>query len=1504
MADMQANGIKNALTKQGLDVDRWLPKFKEHGLEHEGALQHVQGDTTIYSKLESYVKHEWEKKALQKIFKVSIIGSEKSGKQEDIELVLKEQGLSTEYWLPKFRAKGIVSKAALQHAQMDDDLYSSLDEFVKYDWERKALQSILKVESKNQKKLERESKEKAKAQKKQKEEEGELEKKKQELVEKKEKAMSILKELEKARVEGKQRHDERVQKLEEEARSKLNISPESWVSRDKSLDELVDKLKAHHDMLGGALQTRQKWSDAEVLEKASGGRALQGVLLTKNFEDQLTERSSFLLKAPENVSLGRASQSVDRIKQFSRKHQEDVYKKTVDVLGHGVAVSSTIPVYGSVAISAGMSESTKTEEEHMKENHSEELYCSTVKHSSVQLATYSFKNCDLKLSDDAIGELEKLARLIRAGSSSVQTACETFFKKYGSHVNKGPVYFGGTYWWTCSSAGFRIQDKTEVKNLQSQAVSISGGVSVMGFGASTEVNIEKIKGEYSGKCSDTTLAHTHLTVNVNGGPVEVSDLSAWKVGLVSYNSTWKLADRGNRFIAVWDIIAMNYSDELGETIGVLRTAWEDMTGLIAEKDLQSASYIPERVLKQVTEWNDTSNLAPKTIEEYLEYLIEVKRDLIHSTGNPHAWLEEYLHQSSLQEFLVSVMDTYSDGRAKFLMQQVLEPLDLRRLTSRTFPDKERLSAWLYSSDVVNKPPGVVECSDFQTFNMCLIKIIEEMQIALHLGKSEKHRHEYSVKTATEVAKAVHSLRSHFKESIEDILITTFVFPFKDGDSEDPITLNPLTLEDMQILLEIIKEQREIFLQHTEEGNQLKTQACLLYIAVNMYYSNPEMWKGENELRQCLLHIKQKLGLQPQSNMQVSVAKLLEDYIKNDCLLTHFKENIESVMRSGQPLSQIGKVHVSSDLSLHHALSTKVCQVAETTHDQTKILQKNEKVHSLFKELNLCQYYPKKLRLQDALLVRSDTLRMSLNKVPITHSSQLSHLTLHKIMAYDYLCRSDLMYNCKDRSTKIHPVDNLLALLTCSDDILNQDLMDRLTKCQLAIPFVLPDPFTKQLTLPLWGMKSIIKKWKCFKIGEPEVEHEFPITRYPTPIISFIRIGKRQRRGVSKSKLLNEVISETHYDHFFHRDCGGGHFPLLMGEGLIDTCWYLPAGKPEDAFPNVITFLNLHGDARHYPEQSRFLTQISSMCFALLTEEEDRLQLDLASTTVLKDFTSESVPGGIVLLNDADDPPEKLISMLANSEVIDLPSINVHDAKMSIRTIIKEKLKLSTVNDFRSLEECATTLLNLNHGKLCVDESNDDFRRGKRLAESIIELVSSYKPNDYVPKVNKTKKLSDEGEKKECSVKEAMLPLQGEDMWQKWASLNKELHRQVFRGTVNVRQYTEDIMRERKNVRDDQLEYVFKLTPVMESFIVSLLSLEGEKNKTVRDYFLQCLKLALNDLSRDTISGLQQKYKAVRQALSEAQPKANNSDKTDSEVEPNLNTKVEAYKDQLKIFTNK
>ena len=536
----------------------------------------------------------------------------------------------------------------------------------------------------------------------------------------------------------------------------------------------------------------------------------------------------------------------------------------------------------------------------------------------------------------------------------------------------------------------------------------------------------------------------------------------------------------------------------------------------------------------------------------------------------------------------------------------------------------------------------------------------------------------------------------------------------------------------------------------------------------------------------------------------------------------------------------GKRSLQKDIAVAKQSNSKS---EASDHMIPNMSESNPAAYTLFLKLGLTDHYSKKLGLQDALCIRSEPIEMSLNESYPTEPKQLPFVALQKLMSFDCQCRSDLMEASRaakprDKLDRIHPVDNLLALIICSDHFLQQDLFSRLAKCQLAVPFILPDPFTKELLLPLWAMRSIKKEWKCIQTDQKVVEHASYIIKYRMPIVSSMRIGKYNKRGASKSIILNGVITES--QHFFHRDLPGGNLKHILGDGLVDMSWYLPAGKTRDVFPDAITFLNLHGDARSHPKQSKFLCQISSMLIILLTEEN--MEFDEHTLKTLKHFSSS---GKDIILLQYGPVPESLKKEPIAFTPIDMEELNAAGITVEIQQKICAKIFFSS---YKTIEECCSDLTPENG--IHVDESIKCFQKALKHANRLTRLVQE-----------------PEGESIKCNAKEEMLPLQGKDMWQAWSILNKELNRLEQRGNKDVNEYAAEIETKKKSIRDRQHQLVKALSPLMDGFMTSLLTLE---DRTERNFFLQCLILGLNSLSEYRISGLLTQYQATQEEISKLQ----------------------------------
>ena len=124
-------------------------------------------------------------------------------------------------------------------------------------------------------------------------------------------------------------------------------------------------------------------------------------------------------------------------------------------------------------------------------------------------------------------------------------------------------------------------------------------------------------------------------------------------------------------------------------------------------------------------------------------------------------------------------------------------------------------------------------------------------------------------------------------------------------------------------------------------------------------------------------------------------------------------------------------------------------------------------------------------------------------------------------------------------------------------------------------------------------------------------------------------------------------------------------------------------------------------------------------------------------------------------------------------------------------------------------------------KIQTDEDGEESKNGKELAEGVVQQITSHNAHEDMLK---------------------MLPLQGPDLWHKWATLDKESYRQLEK-------YTES---NKKAVRKKQVNFIMhSTTPVMKEFLSNLLNHSG----SVRLYFLHWLKMLLDDHSRKLLPRL-------------------------------------------------
>ena len=471
---------------------------------------------------------------------------------------------------------------------------------------------------------------------------------------------------------------------------------------------------------------------------------------------------------------------------------------------------------------------------------------------------------------------------------------------------------------------------------------------------------------------------------------------------------------------------------------------------------------------------------------------------------------------------------------------------------------------------------------------------------------------------------------------------------------------------------------------------------------------------------------------------------------------------------------------------------------------------------------------------------------------------LPYLILQKIMMFDEASRGNLYTGDNsagvlENLNEINPLDNYLTLLHCCNNFLTQDVLTRLSTCQLAIPFLLPNPNDGTITFLLWGMREIIRAWKSINSRGALVSNESRIVNCLAPIVSFYKMGKLQQ---SKSRIINEVISESGVNFFFNWDCEGGTSKYLFVDGMAELCCYLPSGRKDftDFYSDIIIFANLRGDAKKHVTQVNFMQKISYMSCILLQENH----LNDECLELLEKLKKS--PGGVILMfadlkKNQKIKNKKLYQKLSGMHIIELKEKNHAQIRSDIRKIIGEKLRSSSQMDYKRLNECMKTALSCG---ILTDEDDKEIKDGKKLAEAVMQhIMSNY-------------------------TKLEIFPLQGPDFWQKWATLDKESHRQ-HKGDTEAKM---------KAIRQIQLNLTVKPTPVMKTFLSNLLNHSGN----VRVYFVYWLKMFLDDRSRKVLPHLNDVYQNTRTKLQNA--KTENKKQPDCKIVTQLTRELKQQNAQL------
>uniref|UniRef100_A0A8C4XGW1 VLIG-type G domain-containing protein n=1 Tax=Erpetoichthys calabaricus TaxID=27687 RepID=A0A8C4XGW1_ERPCA len=1347
----------------------------------------------------------------------------------------KDVGLDPAYWLPKLKEKlGISSVHALPYVGRED--YEKLLPYCKADWEKRALKSVFNI----------------------KDDKSEVEKLQKERLEnarkRQEESRCMLTELRALYEQGKERSDHDVKAKKQKLQTELEIPPEYWSTSTDPLKAVIENMQKQLDCMESSLQKSENLSDREIVKNASGGLALEGIYKTDKLEDLMNKREQ-LIDLHQSFSLaGPQDTQVFEQVEVSSHESEATFGKLMEKMGRSIAAAVKGGGWG-FCLDARLQQKKSSEFSRARNSLTEKSYICTTKYNYIPLASCFINKSDLTLTKAALDELKRIEMLVmNTNDKELQLKeIQTFFDRFGSHANQGPLHFGGIYWWKASCEGFHSQETEEVRRIVSESLNTYIGASYSGFGlnvsAAGGIEMSSSEGSVTGKKKDILKSKIQLTVSKTGGPEAADQLLQWKTGLTSSSKTWSVIDRGQNLVPVWEIILSSHSTEFRnvqtvanclakgyKTYSGLRTS--DLTGAelgIVFKEVQE-------VLSTIKSWNASDP------EQHLIQLSELKSNLIDKTKSCKVWINECLSDPSLQNFLYSIVSTHktspnkNSAYIKSQMRLLLLP-DIEE--SESFLERVFIMTWLNESRRETKKEESVK----NVSQLC--KILQLAKMEIQNTSSLKDLQEVKVNLTSKIAFSVFMLCKHFREmkQMEELSLLLSIVTVV-GYSNTANTFNSLL--DYPEIIFLHDELNKVMEKYSSLRREsiLKSQAFVIITGLTV----------TNRFTRVTPEVKKKCLSFLESNLKdvllEDIRNLVQEFSEGLIVWKKLEDQLNSIVNGTYQKNTKDESAEYVRTKLGTVLKRRPCSNSERNESEPVMHPLTDSpCCNVIERLELKSFYPKKLTMSDVLLIDKFSLHKSqpssdhdvlfcfLQKLLMidykarhivfkttkaeTESSEINVQTTSAISLEDFLDDPDI-YNdntdCSVKPASLHFMDVQMAVYHCSDMFLWQYITSKLSICQYALPLLVPNLSTTKIELPIWSFRPLKRSWKCADTVSSTNASLKSITANicstPVPMVTFMRFG---RCTSSKSQMMNGLLNHQKHDTFYHRDCKGSSNESLLMDGVVEISWYCPAGNKDDQFNECIAFTNLRGDARKHDRQVQFLLKTSSINVVVLMEHH----LDSKCKEILTQLVQS---------------PNPLICLYADKTNI---------AKGNHETKVKLGLRNRNQSELiQEVAECIQGLLTKSDVKFSIEKGADVARRLHFLVdEDDKDCTATKKMAETAVKPLRDMSLSD--------AKEKFIPLQG-NLWHNWC----------------------DIEMEKNRLRKEQYKRAFPLNNVMREFIKNLNSQSTIRQK----FFLAWLGQILNDLTSRKLQTLNEKHSELCAKMEEQKQKRQNTDIIEKEIE--------------------
>ncbi|XP_009984214.1 PREDICTED: up-regulator of cell proliferation [Tauraco erythrolophus] len=829
------------------------------------------------------------------------------------------------------------------------------------------------------------------------------------------------------------------------------------------------------------------------------------------------------------------------------------------------------------------------------------------------------------------------------------------------------------------------------------------------------------------------------------------------------------------------------------------------------EELLSAVEEARAIVEGVKAWEVTVD------ERKLLTLMDFKQNLKEKTKNHSVWINVCLSDRALQEFLVNTVlfckksSPENTIYIKALLRCLLDP---HVYSVKDFPRSSFIMQWIFQTEhMLPETPNVSELEDLTQTLLQMKDYIQEVTYAP--GTSASAIHEAKIKATLTASQAVYFLLQFLQERAQkDLELLVLLITTSTGYQVERSTFQYLLgYPEISFMINELQTGHKEYLS-LKDQDVYRAQAFLLLMgltvtpehkAVSFQQKNERLVFMKDQMKNLLSseittllekHSAFKDWEMLESDLRSFVNGCLDDTY-DDLKKHNIIKDMEDTFQRTEPSSQSKPKSDGSEPKENRAIA-------------------NQEFLHLLKHLGLESHYPRKMGTEDFHVICKTSLYDS---QPST-DNELPFYFLQKLLTVDYrvryLTRKDetnpgLTPVPKTTEQKQEPSDSFDDFFTdleeeAPESATGESCMD-----------------LQMIEFPLWSLSQIKKSWKGAEKSGKQVRissyKNKLIYQVETPIVSFIRIGTSP--SSSKSQILNALLSKQKHDTFFHRHCKGSTKDCLLMKGVVEISWYCPRGSDDDSFDCCIAFCNLHGDARDHEKQLQFLQEISAVNVALVSQSD---QSDKKGMKILRDLWQSQRP---------------LVCLFTEKE-----NVAAGRSRQNIKIGIKNRNEAELMNELkktiRHLLEGSDTLFSLDgcldkarkHGFL-VDEDSDACVTAKEEAKALVKLL-------------KKEKL--------CEIKSQLLPLQGK-LWYTWCQKDKELTRLQEKRNKSIEHHRSQIESEKSAIRRKQLDKAFPLNKLMKSVLGFLQSQSTDTKK----YFLQWMKVFMDDLSSDRLDELKRQY---------------------------------------------